>query len=145
MSVGITRLVIESKSSGPNGQASQNAASAKRALASMSRPVRARANELRYPPSWFIATFRVGGGAWPLVPEMRTRSWPTWASSIVSNRAVTSGPRYSGPPISYSSCEVTVSTLTTPPVPSCLPMIELPSAATSAHGKPNRARPPTSS
>jgi hypothetical protein len=46
--------------------------------------------------------------------------------------------------ISYKICDVTVPTFTAPPVPSCLPMTDEPSAATSAHGKPNRARPPTS-
>ena len=39
---------------------------------------------------------------------------------------------------------MTVPIVTAPPVPSCLPMTDEPSAATSAHGKPNRARPPTS-
>jgi hypothetical protein len=34
---------------------------------------------------------------------------------------------------------------TSPPVPSCLPITDEPSAATSAHGKPTRAMPGTSS
>ena len=62
----------------------------------------------------------------------------------MSNRAITSGPRYAGPPISYSSCDVTVPIDTWPPVPSCLPITDDPSAATSAHGKPSRAMPGTS-
>ncbi len=40
----------------------------------MSRPVSATVNELRKPPSSFIATFSVAGGAWPRTPEIRTRS-----------------------------------------------------------------------
>ena len=100
LSVRTTRLTIESKSSGPYGQASQNVASTSAAFASMSRPVRATVNALRKPPSSFIATLRVDGGACPRTPLMRTRSRPTCSSSIVSKRAVTSGPRYSWPVIS---------------------------------------------
>ena len=55
--------------------------------------VSATATEFRYPPSSFVATFSVGGGGSPTVPEIRTRSGPASASAIVSKRAVTSGPR----------------------------------------------------
>ena len=95
-----TLFSMNAKSSGPYGQASQNAASANAAFSSMSSPVSATVNELRYPPSSFIATFSVDGGGSPRVPDTRTRSRPTCSTSIVSKRAVTSGPRYSGPPIS---------------------------------------------
>ena len=64
----ITRLTIDSKSSGPYGQASQNVASANAAFSSMSSPVSATVNELRYPPSSFVATFSVDGGACPRTP-----------------------------------------------------------------------------
>ena len=39
---------------------------------------------------------------------------------------------------------MTVPTVTAPPVPSCLPITDEPSAAISAHGKPVRSMPPTS-
>jgi hypothetical protein len=100
LSVRTRRVVTLAKSSGPWGQASQNASSTSAALASMSRPVRAMARSLRNPPSSFIATFSVAGGGSPRTPLMRTRSGPVRASSMVSNRAVTSGPRYAGGPIS---------------------------------------------
>ena len=41
----------------------------------------------------FVATLSVAGGGSPTTPEIRTRSGATSASSIVSKRAVTSGPR----------------------------------------------------
>ena len=98
----------------------------------------------RNPPTLFSDTLYVGGGGSPRTPAMRTRSAATCSSRIESNRAVTSGPRYLGPPISYSSCDVTVPIDTSPPVPSCLPITDEPSCATSAHGKPSRSMPGTS-
>ena len=70
------------------------------ALASMSRPVRQAVMLLRKPPARLMQTFRVGGGGCPWTPYMRTRSGPSCSSWMVSKRVVTSGPKYSGPPIS---------------------------------------------
>ena len=99
---------------------------------------------LRKPPDRFMQTLSVAGGGSPWMRCMRTRSGASCSSWIVSKRVVTSGPRYSGAPISYSSCDVTVPIETSPPVPSCLPITDEPSAATSAQGKPTRAMPGTS-
>ena len=66
------------------------------ALASMSRPVRTKTTSLRKPPSRLSPTLRVGGGASPRTPEIRTRSGPSWVSRTVSRRAVTSGPGVPG-------------------------------------------------
>ena len=43
-----------------------------------------------------------------------------------------------------AGCEVIVPIETAPPVPSCLPITDEPSAATSAQGKPTRSIPGTS-
>jgi hypothetical protein len=53
-----------------------------------------------------------------------------------SKRAMQSGARYCGVPISYSSCSLTVWTLTSPPVPGCLVTVNVPSAAASTSGNP---------
>ena len=65
LSVRTTRDSTDSKSSGSCGMASQNASSARTALASTSRPVRARARSARWPPMAFMETFRVDGGGSP--------------------------------------------------------------------------------
>jgi hypothetical protein len=85
-------------------------------------------------------TFRVGGGGSPLTPLIRTRSGPSSDSSMVSTRSVTSGLAYRAPPISYSSCAVTVPIVTAPPVPGCLVITDEPSALISASGKPGCVR-----
>ena len=69
------------------------------------------------------------------------RARPARAGSCRTGRS-RRGRGSAGPPISYSSCDVTVPIDTWPPVPSCLPITDEPSAATSAHGKPSRARCP---
>ena len=51
------------------------------------------------------------------------------------------GPAYRAPPVSYSSWAVTVPTSTKPPVPGCLVMTQVPSAWSSARGKPGRRSP----
>ncbi len=48
---------------------------------------------LRNPPQEFIDTLRVDGGGSPLTPLMATRSVSVCSRPMVSNRAVTSGPR----------------------------------------------------
>ena len=93
LSVRTTRVVTSAKSSGAWGQANQKASSTSSALASTSSPVRATDRSLRKPPRRFIDTLRVDGGGSPRVPEIDTRSGPTWSRSMVSKRAVTSGPR----------------------------------------------------
>ena len=87
-------------SAGRAGSAASNWARAKAALASMRSPVSTNVTSLRCPPSELRQTFVVGGGGSPRTPQIRTRSGPSSASSIVSNRATTSGPAYRGPVIS---------------------------------------------
>ena len=112
------------------------------AFASMSSPVSTNTTSLRQPPMRLSPALRVGGGASPRTPVIRTRSGPSWSSRTVSSRAVTSGPAYRAPDVSYRSCAVTVPVSTTPPVPGCLVMTPLPSAWISARGKPGRRRSP---
>ena len=66
----------------------------------MSKPVSTNVTELRNPPMLFSDTLSVGGGASPITPLTRTRSWPSEDSSMVSIRAVTSGFAYRAPVIS---------------------------------------------
>ncbi len=63
------------------------------AFSSMSRPVSTNSIWLRKPPSSLTQTLSWCGGARPRVPETRTRSGPSGASSIVERSTVTSGPR----------------------------------------------------
>lgn len=58
---------------------------------------------LRNPPSEFSDTLYVGGGGSPRTSLIRTRSGPSSVSTMLSSRAVTSGPAYRAPVISYSS------------------------------------------
>ena len=87
-------------SAGRAGRPASNWARAKAALASIRSPVSTKVTSLRCPPRELRQTLVVGGGRSPRTPEMRTRSGPSSASSIVSNRATTSGPAYPGPVIS---------------------------------------------
>ena len=69
------------------------ASAANRALAAGCAPVMASVMALRHPASRLAVTFSVGGGGSPRTPEMRTRSRPSWASSMLSKRATASGLR----------------------------------------------------
>ncbi len=71
----------------------QTASAAKAAFCWGSAPVMASVIELRQPPLRLAVTFRVDGGASPLVPLMRTRSVSSWVSAMVSKRATASGLR----------------------------------------------------
>ena len=77
----------------PPGIPAHTASAAKRAFSATPAPVSASVIALRQPASRFAVTFSVGGGASPRTPAMRTRSGPTWDSSIVSKRATASGLR----------------------------------------------------
>ena len=63
------------------------------ALASRSSPVITNSMELRQPPSSLTQTLSCSGGALPRTALTRTRSGPSWLSSIVSRWVVTSGLR----------------------------------------------------
>ena len=47
---------------------------------------------LRNPASVFRETLYCGGGASPVTPLINTRSGPSWVSTALSMRVVTSGP-----------------------------------------------------
>ena len=81
------------KAARPSGMPAHTASAAKRALSATWAPVSASVMELRHPALRFAVTLSVGGGGSPRTPAMRTRSGPTWDSSMVSNRATASGLR----------------------------------------------------
>ena len=87
-----TPTVDQASSAGRTGRAASNCARANAALAAIRSPVSTKVTSLREPPRALRQTLRSGGGGSPRTPEMRTRSGPSSASRIVSNRATTSGP-----------------------------------------------------
>jgi hypothetical protein len=98
-----SRTVTRSNAFSPPGTRAQTAARAASAFASMSRPVSTKVPSFRHPPAISAPTFTVSGAGSPRAPLIRTRSGPSCDRETVSSRVTTSGPRYAGPSISYSS------------------------------------------